>query len=508
MFANRIEAAATTNQADPYSYEAIAKKDYRGVTLNVVTLEKPVLGEPTELHARQFEKLTGAKINITFVPFDEFYQEVLLGLRQKKYDVLFYGSMWIADVLQYLEPIPEKMLKSSQYRDVLPHYKNIASWGDVAYQVPIDGDRHYLQYRKDLLEHPMLLVQGKCFVDCNEAALKMLDVSSFEKLRNMTIGDLSPQIQPDGRLSDEVIQENMAALLERGSLHFEWYHQRANGELFPVAVSLTLMSMASEPITHVLWQDISERKQAEKELQEYRQHLEKMVEERTQELSALNKELEAFSYSVSHDLRAPLRGIDGFSQALFEDYSDQIDDTGKDYLQRVRRGVQKMGALIDDLLEFSRVTRGELNKEAVNLSVIAQDVLRELQEGDSERTVQVSITPKLSAQGDQRLLRVVLVNLLGNAWKYTSTQREACIEFGARNDGNKTTYFVRDNGVGFDMKYADKLLGVFQRLHRVDEFPGIGIGLATVSRIVYRHGGKVWAESELNKGATFYFTLS
>ena len=147
--ANTIEAAQ-----DPYSHEAIKAKDYRGIELNVVTLEKPVLGEPVELHARQFEQLTGAKINITFVPFDKLYQEVLLGLRNNKYDVLFYGSMWIADVIDYLEPIPEKMLNSAQYRDVLPHYKRVASWGEMAYQVPVDGDRHYLQYRKDLLENP------------------------------------------------------------------------------------------------------------------------------------------------------------------------------------------------------------------------------------------------------------------------------------------------------------------------------------------------------------------
>jgi multiple sugar transport system substrate-binding protein len=150
----RLEAAGAQSSSDPYSSSAMAAKNYRGVILKVLTLEKPVLGEPTELHARQFEKLTGAKVNITHVAFDEFYQELLLGLKQNKYDVVFYGSMWIADVIPYLEPIPSRMLHSSQYRDVLPHYKNIASWGDIPYQVPVDGDRHYLQYRKDLLENP------------------------------------------------------------------------------------------------------------------------------------------------------------------------------------------------------------------------------------------------------------------------------------------------------------------------------------------------------------------
>ena len=152
--AARHGEASGPQSSGPYSSSAMAAKNYRGVTLNVLTLEKPVLGEPTELHARQFEKLTGAKVNVTHVAFDKFYQEVLLGLKQNKYDVVFYGSMWIADVLPYLEPIPAEMLQSAQYRDVLPHYKNIASWGDVPYQIPVDGDRHYLQYRKDLLENP------------------------------------------------------------------------------------------------------------------------------------------------------------------------------------------------------------------------------------------------------------------------------------------------------------------------------------------------------------------
>ena len=230
--------------------------------------------------------------------------------------------------------------------------------------------------------------------------------------------------------------------------------------------------------------------------------------ERTTELQAANQELEAFSYSVSHDLRAPLRSIDGFSQAVLEDYADKLDDQGKDYLNRVRTATQRMGHLIDDMLTLSRVTRAEMLRGTVDLSALAADVLAELQKSEPERKVDWHIESGLVAQGDAQLLRVALVNLLGNAWKFTGKTASAKIEFGAmRNADGMTEFFVRDNGAGYDMSYADKLFGAFQRLHLASDFPGTGIGLATVQRIVHRHGGRVWAEGAEGKGATFYFTL-
>jgi light-regulated signal transduction histidine kinase (bacteriophytochrome) len=233
-----------------------------------------------------------------------------------------------------------------------------------------------------------------------------------------------------------------------------------------------------------------------------------MIANANTELAAVNKELESFSYSVSHDLRAPLRSIDGFSQAILEDYTDKLDEQGRNYLQRVRSNTQKMGELIDDLLKLSRVTRSEMKLEMVNLSTLAQSIATEVQKTQPERQVEFVISPGLSAKGDERLLHILLENLLGNAWKFTAKHPQARIAFGSTQVGGKQVFFVRDDGAGFDMTYADKLFAPFQRLHSEGEFPGIGIGLATAQRIIHRHGGRVWAEGEIEKGATFYFTLA
>jgi len=252
---------------------------------------------------------------------------------------------------------------------------------------------------------------------------------------------------------------------------------------------------------------ITERENNRYELEKHRDHLEDLVNERTLELQTAINELEAFSYSVSHDLRAPLRGIDGFSLALLEDYEDKLDDDGKDYLRRVRAGTQKMGTLIDDLLILSRASRDTLKQTTVDLSELANNAKSQLQENHPGRQIQVDIKSDMKTLGDASLLSSVIDNLLGNAWKYTSKNPHARIEFSCFSQDNTTVFFVKDNGVGFDMSYKDKLFGAFQRLHKDIDFPGTGIGLAIVQRIINRHGGKVWAESDLNKGATFYFSL-
>jgi len=231
------------------------------------------------------------------------------------------------------------------------------------------------------------------------------------------------------------------------------------------------------------------------------------IQERTVHLEASIKELEAFSYSVSHDLRTPLRSIDGFSQALLEDYGELLDSQGKDYLQRVRAASQRMGRLIDDMLMLSRVTRREMSFQRVNLSALADRVARTLQATEPERRVEFVIQPGLVVRGDKELLKIVMESLLGNAWKFTSTRTSGKIEFGMTEHGGKKAYYVRDNGAGFDMAYVGKLFGAFQRLHAPTEYPGTGIGLATVQRIIHRHGGHVWAEGAADQGATFYFTL-
>jgi signal transduction histidine kinase len=259
----------------------------------------------------------------------------------------------------------------------------------------------------------------------------------------------------------------------------------------------------------------------DRELRRHATDLEQRVAERTHELEerneslrrnaaellAANQELDAFAYSVSHDLRAPLRSIDGFSHILLEDYAAQLDEAARDSLRRVRAASQRMGALIDDLLKLARVTRVEMRTEVVDVSGMARDIAADLQRTDAARQVEFVIAPGLKARADPPLLRVVLENLLRNSWKYTAKQPRPRVEFGSTEANGGRAFMVRDNGAGFDMKYMDKLFGVFQRLHSAAEFEGTGVGLATVRRIITRHGGRIWAEGAVDQGATFYFTL-
>jgi signal transduction histidine kinase len=235
--------------------------------------------------------------------------------------------------------------------------------------------------------------------------------------------------------------------------------------------------------------------------------LERLVAQRTADLTTTNHELSAFAYSVSHDLRAPLRAIDAFSQALLEDYGHVLDAQGQDYLRRVRTNAGRMAQLIDDLLQLSRLTRAEMHFEPIDLSALARAIAVDLQRAQPGRTVAFSIEPGLSARGDPRLLRVLLENLIGNAWKYTSRHPTAHISFGHTIENGEVVFHVRDDGAGFDVAYADKLFRPFQRLHTVEEFEGAGIGLATAQRVVRRHSGRIWADSVPEQGATFSFTL-
>jgi PAS domain S-box-containing protein len=336
---------------------------------------------------------------------------------------------------------------------------------------------------------------------CNKTGRQMLGRGEQDEITGRKIFDFYPD------WAKRIIQEEVVpAAVRNGTWSGETSFKGRDGHEIPVSQVFIVHKRPDGSVSHLstIARDISETKQVEEQISSLNEDLER----RALELSAANKELEAFAHSVSHDLRAPLRRIHGFSQALLEDYADSLDRQGREYLERLYGSSEQVTQLIDDLLDLSRITRSEMRRQRVDLSALAQTIASDLQKTTIERQVEIVIQAGMTVKGDPRLLQVMLANLLDNAWKFTGKQAMSRIEFGSLRARGEHTFFVRDNGAGFDMAYADKLFDPFQRLHSQAEFPGTGIGLATVQRIVHRHGGQIWAEGEVGKGAAFYFTLS
>jgi signal transduction histidine kinase len=375
-------------------------------------------------------------------------------------------------------------------------FEGLCATGDMRWELGDDGNFEYLLEYEARLER---LFQTK---PLRGICQYHRDIVPARAVRNALITHrsayLGAQLKPDNffYIPPELTLETHSGGTKVG----EWMCQQI--------IRVQDAESARDKAMTALKESEAQQRRLAEQLAEMNRDLEQRVQERTSQLQQANRELEAFSYSVSHDLRSPLQSINGFATLLAEDFETGLDDKGRDYLRRIQNGTKDMAELINDLLRLAKVAQTELKVGKVQLSTIVQNVVSALRFTDRERRAEVKIEPNIDVEGDSGLLRAAIENLLSNAWKYTAKTEHPVIEFGAVPDPRGRIYFVRDNGAGFEMKYADKLFAPFQRMHRDDEFAGHGIGLATVQKIIHRHGGKIWAKAEAGKGATFYFSLA
>ena len=355
----------------------------------------------------------------------------------------------------------------------------------------------------DNMNDGMLIIENGKTVYVNDRALEIIGYPKDELMKFHRFEMVAPEDKKRYLQETKLIIGNKIQYSELE----HWLIQK-NGNRRYIMSRQNIKYIDGKPLDmFILITDLTEKKIIEDNLKKLNEELERRVEERTSQLAQVNKELEAFSYSVSHDLRTPLRSIDGFSQALAEDYIEKIDDKGKDFITRIRAATKRMSLLIDNLLSLSRLSKSTLKVEKINLSKMVQEVIKELQTNDKDRKVIVKIQDNIKVEADPNLLRTMIENLIGNAWKFTNKKIDAKIEFGRITNQDETIYFIKDNGAGFNQDYVDKIFEAFQRLHTYSEFPGTGVGLVIVQRIIDRHKGKIWAVGEIDKGATFYFTL-